>query len=122
MAKFHGTIRKSDLEGGDETHVVIDLPNDPLVGTGKTVRLARDRLDAVFSVPAGALIKMGDSDRLFVVTPSNRAELRVVAVQERNGNEAIITQGLDVGDRVVIDAPTDLKPDARVLIRETVAK
>ncbi len=109
-------------EGGDETHVVIDLPNDPLVGTGKTVRLARDRLDAVFSVPAGALIKMGDSDRLFVVTPSNRAELRVVAVQERNGNEAIITQGLDVGDRVVIDAPTDLKPDARVLIRETVAK
>jgi biotin carboxyl carrier protein len=109
-------------EGGDETHVVVDLPSDPVVASGKTARLARDRLDAVFSVPASALLKMGDSDRLFVVTPSHRAELRVVAVQERTGNEAIITQGLDVGDRVVVDAPPELKPDARVLIRETVAK
>jgi biotin carboxyl carrier protein len=109
-------------EGGDETHLVVDLPSDPVVGVGKTARLARDRLDAVFSVPASALLKMGDSDRLFVVTPSNRAELRVVAVQERTGQEAIITQGLDVGDRVVVDAPADLKPEARVLIRETVAK
>jgi hypothetical protein len=109
-------------EGGDETHLVVDLPNDPVVGVGKTARLARDRMDAVFSIPASALLKMGDSDRLFVVTPSNRAELRVVAVAERSGNEAIILQGLDVGDRVIVDSPPDLKPDARVLIRETVAK
>ena len=50
---------------------------------GKTVRLARNRLDAVFSVPATALVKVGDSDRLYVVGPNKRAELRVVAVADR---------------------------------------
>ena len=113
---------KQATEGGDDTHVIVELPSDAPVAAGKTVKLARDRLDAVFPVPASALLRVGDSDRLYVVAPSNRAELRVVAVQDRSGDEAIITQGLDVGDRVIIDSPQGLKPDARVLVRETVTK
>ena len=110
-------------EGGDETHVVVELPNDPVVGIGKTVRLARDRLDAVFAVPASALLKMGDSDRLFVVTPTNRAELRVVAVAGAHRQRGDHHPGIwTSATGSIVDAPADLKPDARVLIRETVAK
>jgi multidrug efflux pump subunit AcrA (membrane-fusion protein) len=105
-------------EGGDETHVAIELPDDPTL-TGKTARLARDRLDAVFSVPLSALVRVGESDRLFVVAPSLRAEMRVVAVADRSPTGATITQGLDVGDRVIVDVPQGLRPDARLLISST---
>jgi hypothetical protein len=108
-------------EGGDETHVAIELPNDPSL-VGKTVRLARDRLDAVFSVPTSALVRVGESDRLFVVPPSGRAEMRVVAVADRGPTGATITQGLDVGDRVITDVPPGLRPDARVLISGTTSQ
>jgi multidrug efflux pump subunit AcrA (membrane-fusion protein) len=103
-------------EGGDETHVAIDLPPDPAVAEGKAVRLARDKLDAVFTVPASSLSRVGESDRLFVIGPSGRAELRVVSVAERSPTEAIITQGIDVGDQVIVDAPPTLRHDTRVLV------
>ena len=108
-------------EGGDETHVVIDLPSDPLVAAGKTVKLARNRLDAVFPLPASAVERVGDTDRLFVVVGS-RAELRVISVEDRNPTEVVVSQGLDVGDRVILDRPPGLKQDARVLISETIAR
>ncbi len=104
--------------GGDETHVVIELPNDPTVTEGKAARLARDRLDAVFGVPASALVRVGDSDRLYVVGPTGRAELRVVAVADKAGDQAIVTQGIDVGDRVIVTPPPGLRHDTRVLISE----
>jgi multidrug efflux pump subunit AcrA (membrane-fusion protein) len=101
-------------EGGDETHVPIELPNDASL-VNKSVRLARDRLDAVFAVPLSALVRVGESDRLYVVGPDNRAEMRVVAVADRGATGATVTQGLDVGDRVIVD-PAGLKQDTRVLV------
>jgi hypothetical protein len=102
--------------GGDETHVAIELPTDLAVAPGKTVKLARNRLDAVFSIPTSALMRVGDTDRLFVVGPSGRAELRVVAVADRAANDAIVTQGIDVGDRVIVAPPPGLRPDTKVLL------
>ena len=104
--------------GGDETHVAIELPNDPAVAAGKTVRLARNRLDAVFSVPTTALVRVGDTDRLYVVGPTKRAELRVVAVADRAATDAIITQGIDVGDRVITAPPPHLRPDTHLIVTD----
>ncbi|HEY0713788.1 MAG TPA: hypothetical protein VGF45_14005 [Polyangia bacterium] len=106
-------------EGGDETHVPIDLPNDPAVAEGKTVRLARDRLEAVYTVPTSALVRVGDSDRIYVVQGQDRdlsAELRAVVVADRGPEQAIITQGLEAGDRVILNPPPGLEPNSQVLV------
>jgi hypothetical protein len=108
-------------DGGDETHVPIDLPNDPSVTEGKTVRLARDKLEAVYTVPTSALHRVGDTDRIFVVVGKERssmgAEMRVVVVADRGTNEAIVTQGIEAGDRVILNPTRDLESSPQVLIR-----
>jgi hypothetical protein len=101
--------------GGDETHVVIELPSDPAVAEGKTARLARDRLEAAFTLPTSALDRVNGTDRVYVVGTGNRAELRSVSVADRSETDAIITQGIDVGDRVIVNAPPNLRPETRVL-------
>jgi multidrug efflux pump subunit AcrA (membrane-fusion protein) len=106
-------------EGGDETHLALELPADPVVAAGKPVRLARARFDAVFAVPTSAIFRVGDTDRLYVAAPGGRAELRVVSIAERGEGEAIVTQGLDVGDQVIVDVPRDLRADTRVLVTQT---
>ncbi|HEY0707176.1 MAG TPA: hypothetical protein VGG33_10275 [Polyangia bacterium] len=107
-------------EAGDETHVPIDLPADPAVAEGKTVRLARDRLEAVFTIPASAVVRgEGDTYRIFAaVGPdgSERAEMRLAAVADRSGDEVIITQGIEVGDKIVVNPPAGLESNARLLI------
>jgi hypothetical protein len=110
-------------EGGDESRVVIDLPNDAVVAAGKSVRLAKDRLDGVFPLPASVVERVGDSDRLFVVVGGGpgvptRAEPRVIAVADRTASEVVVSQGIDVGDRVIVDRPTGLKAEDRVIVAE----
>jgi multidrug efflux pump subunit AcrA (membrane-fusion protein) len=112
---FDGAL---SAHGTDDSHVVIDLPNDPAITAGKAVRLAKSRLAAVFSLPSSAIVRVSDTDRLFIVV-GGRAEMRVVAVPERNDKEAIVTQGLDIGDQVVVD-PQGLKADSPVLVKDTV--
>jgi multidrug efflux pump subunit AcrA (membrane-fusion protein) len=103
-------------DGGDETHVVIELPGDPAVAAGRPLRLARARHDAVFALPPSAIVRVGDSDRVYVAAPSGRAEMRVVALADRTDAEALVKQGIDVGDQVIVDVPRDLRPDARVQV------
>jgi hypothetical protein len=106
-------------EGGDETHIVVELPNDPVASPGKTVRLARARYDAVFSIPPSALVRVGDTHRLYVAGSAGRAEMRLVAVVDQTDDEAVIAQGLEVGDQVIVDA-RDLRADALIQVVETV--
>jgi hypothetical protein len=105
-------------DAADETHVTVELPVDPAVTAGKSVRFARSRLDAVFTVPSSAIVRVSETDRLFIVVGS-RAEMRVVALAERTDSEAIVTQGLDVGDQVVID-PRGLRAESHVLVKDTI--
>jgi hypothetical protein len=103
-------------EGGDETHVVVELAPDSATAAGQPVRLARARLADAFVVPASALSRVGRSDRVLVVAPTGRAEIRNVTVADRTAADAIITQGLDPGDAVVIETSEPVGAGARVRI------
>jgi len=44
-----------------------------------------------------------DEDYVFVISSENRAELRIVKLGEKIANNVIIVEGLEVGDKLVID-------------------
>jgi hypothetical protein len=105
-------------DGGDETHVVIELAPEATTVAGLPVRLVRARFSEAFLVPASALSRVGDSDRVLVVAPTGRAEARSVVVADRTAAEAVITQGLDAGDAVIIETSHPVGAGARVRITE----
>jgi len=103
-------------DGGDEDHVVIELAPGSATAAGQPLRLARARLADAVVVPASALSRVGKSDHVLVVAPSGRAEGRNVTVADRTATDAIITQGLDPGDAVIIETSEPVGVGARVRI------
>jgi hypothetical protein len=106
-------------DGGDETHVVIELGQELATMAGQSTRLARARLTGVFVVPASALSHVGNSDRVFVVAPMGRAEERSVAVVDRTAADAVITQGLDADDALIVETSQPIGAGARVRITQS---
>ncbi len=104
---------------GDATHVSVDLPADATIATNAVVRLAKARFDAVYAIPAAAVVRVGRTERVFVAGATGRAEIRAIALGDRMPGDAIVTQGLDLGDAVIVDVPPQLRPNARVRIAET---
>jgi hypothetical protein len=94
--------------------VEVTLPGDLGLVSGQPLRLARRRYDAVFPVPAAALVGQGGQKSLWLVGPDGRAESRAVAVAAV-GDEALVSDGLHVGDQVIVDPPPGLHPGALVV-------
>ncbi|HVV53623.1 MAG TPA: hypothetical protein VHO06_28465 [Polyangia bacterium] len=98
---------------GEASKVEIPLPGDVGLVSGQPLRLARRRYDAVFPVPASALVADGDRKAVWIAGRDGAAELRGVTVADV-GDDALVSEGLRVGDRVIVDPPSDLRPGARV--------
>jgi len=103
-------------DGGDETHVVIEMAPEAATAAGQRARLARARLADAYLVPASALSRVSDSDRVLLVAPTGRAEARSVAVADRTAADVVITQGLDAGDAVIVESSEPVAAGARVRI------
>jgi multidrug efflux pump subunit AcrA (membrane-fusion protein) len=97
--------------GGNK--IEIPLPGDVGLVSGQPLRLARGRYDAVFPVPAGAVVADGERKAVWIAGRDGVAERRMVTVAE-NGDDALVTDGLRVGDQVIVDPPAGLQPGARV--------
>ena len=114
MPTFRPAACSLALDAGDETHVVIDLPSEAATTAGQMVRLLRARFADAFLVPASALLRVGEGDRVLVVSPAGRAEARSVVVADRGAAEAVITQGLDSGDSIIVETSQPVGAGARV--------
>jgi RND family efflux transporter MFP subunit len=68
------------------------------------------------SVPKGALKTVDGSSIVFVVK-DDRVERRAVRAGIESGNEVEVVSGLTPGERVVVDAPPQLKDGDRVKVR-----
>ncbi|HVT10088.1 MAG TPA: hypothetical protein VHO67_21655 [Polyangia bacterium] len=95
--------------------VQVALPGDVGLVSGQPLRLARRRFDSVFPVPAGALTGEGDRRAVWVAARNGTSEPREVTLAEL-GDDALISDGLRVGDRVILDPPADLRPGSPVAI------
>jgi HlyD family secretion protein len=78
--------------------------------------IVHDQEDAV-KVPAGALFREGDGWTVFVFD-GGKAGKRTVEVGRRNGIEATVTKGLEVGELVVV-YPSDAVKDGAAVERRS---
>ncbi len=88
--------------------VIVDLPESEAGAAGKPVRLARGRHEAVFPVPLSAVVAAGGTHRIYVATAAGAAEVRAVTVADRTATHALVSQGIDVGDEVIMEVPAGL--------------
>jgi hypothetical protein len=88
--------------------IEIPLPGDLGLVSGQPLRLARRRYDAVFPVPAAAVVAEGDRRSLWIAGRDGTAELRQVAIVDAS-DDALVSDGLRVGDQVIVDPPVSLR-------------
>jgi multidrug efflux pump subunit AcrA (membrane-fusion protein) len=103
-------------ESADENHASVEVASIPASLLGKTAHLTRARFEGAFALPLTAIVRTGSRDEVFLVSPQSRAELRSVTVTERDESEAIVVQGLDPGDQVVVEVVPGLRPGAQVVM------
>ncbi len=74
---------------------------------------AREAAAPVVLVPSGCLIRDDGGDAVFLVE-QNGVRLRPVVLGERRGDRRVVEQGLEGGERVVLNPPADLRDGDRV--------
>ena len=67
-------------------------------------------------VPSAAVIQSGSRHEVLLVSPQSRLESRPVTVAERDATDAVVVQGLDPEDRIVIDGAAALRPGMQVVV------
>ena len=113
--------RLTPTGGGPATEgqrLEVELPASAGILLGQPLRLARVRYDGVFPVPRTAVVRVGSTDRVFVVGPGNVAQARAITIADSDADEVVISQGIDVGDRVIIDPPTDLRDGVPLIVAQ----
>ena len=99
----------SVVESGENDPTLrVDLETTDEALQGKTAYLARASFEQAAVVPESAFAPGGSHNRLIVVGSTGRVEPRTVTVAEGDAKESVVVQGLDNGDRVVIEAPPAL--------------
>ena len=68
-------------------------------------------------IPAVA-VQRGPQGAFVYVAKGDQAELRPVAVERIEGEDALISQGLAPGDKVVREGQSQLRPGAKLALRE----
>jgi hypothetical protein len=112
--RFVDCERLTAAADGDQM-VQVALPGDVGLVSGQPLRLARRRFDAVFPVPATALLGDGERRSVWIAGHDGTTQARAVALAE-SGDEALVSDGLRVGDQVILDPPGELQPGTRVAI------
>jgi membrane fusion protein, multidrug efflux system len=99
-----------------------EFPNDKgLLWPGEfvTVRILVRQENNAVTVPSGAVQHSSDGLFVYVAKPDGTVESRAVTIGLDNGQLALIKDGLQAGEQVVVDGQYRLQPGARILARDT---
>jgi len=96
----------------------VTLPDNLGLVPGQPLRLARERFDAVFPIPAAAVGGSEGHRSIWIARPAGTAELREIVVADgRPGSEdVLVSDGLRVGEEVIVDAPATLQAGAAIAV------
>jgi multidrug efflux system membrane fusion protein len=80
-------------------------------------RVAIEVKKNVLSVPAAAISRGPAGDFVYVVASDDKAEQRAVKVDSVEGERALLSSGLNAGERVIVDGQDQVKPGGLVVPR-----
>jgi len=92
----------------------VGVGNASAVAPGTQVRLASARYDGVYPVPRSALVRDGETTRLWIATAAHVASSRTIEVAATVDELALVSRGLSVGDSIIVDPPLSLKEGAEI--------
>jgi len=69
-------------------------------------------------IPAAAVQRGPQGTFVYVVTEDGKAQVKQVQVDTIEGADALIAKGIDAADKVVTEGQNQLRPDARVTVRQ----
>jgi multidrug efflux system membrane fusion protein len=69
-------------------------------------------------VPSAAVQRGPQGTFVYVVTDEGKAQVKPVVVDMIEGADALISKGIDAGDKVVTEGQNQLRPDAKVTVRQ----
>ena len=88
-----------------------------LPGMFVTASFSAGLYEDVFLVPQRAVQRTPTGDAyVLIATPENTAEQRMVRILESNGNNWIVTSGLNNGDKLIVSGLQNARPGAAVAI------
>lgn len=108
--------RAVDLKTGTLS-LVAEFPNPKAVlrpGQFGRVRLAASIAPNALLVPQKAVTEIQSTKVVYVVGPDNKVGVRSVTLGDRVGQDYIITEGLKVGERIIIEGLQKARPGATV--------
>ncbi len=99
-----------------------DNPKEALwPGAFVTIRVLMDELPNAVTVPAAAIQPSSQRPFVYVIDPSNTAQVREVTPGPASGPDTVILGGLSGGEQVVVEGQFQLEAGKRVII-STAAK
>lgn len=105
-------------EEGDDTHLVVSLPADAVSSPGLLLHLARSRIPSAYVLPRAALSDSNGKPRVLVAAPHGRVEMRSVVLADQTTEDAVVTQGLDPGDAVIVASDQPVGAGTRVRLED----
>lgn len=87
-----------------------------LPGQFVRVRVKTGQREGVFLIPQAAVLSSDQGKNVYVVNEQNQATIRPVVTGDWVGEEWVILDGLESGDRVIVDNLLKLRPGAAVSI------
>ena len=84
--------------------------HDILPGQFGRVRFKQDERKGALMVPQRAVLELQGLQSVFVVNPDNTIAVRSIVPGDRVGDQWVINQGLNAGDRVVVEGTLKVRP------------
>jgi RND family efflux transporter MFP subunit len=120
-----GFIDRIDIEADTMTNtfgieILVDNPGT-ILKAGMSVRTSITAfvLHDIILIPQSVVIFRDRGTEVFIVGDDGKAEVRAVKLGRRSGNFIQVTEGLAVGDRLIVKGQNYVKPGAVVAVSST---
>ena len=104
-----------ETTGTVRARAVFDNPGEELL-PGQFVRLSLSGLHAGwgYRIPQTAVLDDPDGDQVFIVDDEDRISLRAIEIGLQDGDDFIVAEGLEDGERIVVDGVGGLSDGDRI--------